>query len=400
MSFFSNLFKPKKKAVKKNPEPQVKPFAPLDPELLWHHTIWKTMDLEPGKRLVKHVFEELNGIPVTIEKAVLSISMLRYEVTLNNIRDYDKVKKLEKQFDAVFDENGVTISQNGASILIEVPCDIGSVLCMGDMLINDRYVNSNRLTIPIGRTTANEDVFGDLEDLKHILVAGCSGSGKSIFLHTLLLSLLAKHNDVDIHILDPKRVEFNKYNSLPNVNLVTEISDAPILLAFLVKEMEDRYALLEQTGARDIDSFNAKGGHMNHAVLVVDELGDIMKQVKRQCEPLLVRLAQKARACGIHLVLATQYPTNDIVTGAIKQNMPTKICFAVPSTTASVVMLGKKGAEKLMGKGDMLYQTEKDIKPIRLQGGMIHELDTDIVVANALGIDLNEIRNTILQEGA
>ena len=400
MSLFSFLSRKPKKEPEKPTVPAAIPFKPLDTHLLFHHREWKTkyMNMEPGRQIIECVFQEINHIPVTYVRDYCSTSMQRYEFTLDNIKDYNRVIKLEKQLEAGFDKKGVTIHQDGASIVIESPLNIGEFLCMGDMLMNEKYINSNRLTIPIGRTTANEDVFGDLEDLKHILVAGCSGSGKSVFLHTLILGLLAKHNDVDIHILDPKRVEFNRYNVLPNVNLVTEISDVPILLMYLVKMMEDRYTLLEQSGTRDIDSYNAKGGKMNHVVLIVDELGDIMSQVKLESEHLLVRLAQKARACGIHLVLATQYPTKDIVTGAIKQNMPTKICFAVPSTTASVVMMGKKGAERLMGKGDMLYQTEKDIEPVRLQGSLFNDIDIDIVIANARGFDLNKLADDVAKQ--
>ena len=379
MSFFG-LFKKKEAPVEAPAEPQKQPFKPFDVSELTHHIKWAERDLSHEQRMCEYVFNH-NGIPVTHVNSICGVSITRHEYTLDDLKDYAKVKKLESQIKAMFMTEDATISKDGNIVSIEYPFK-SSILCLGDMLVNPAYLDSDRLTVAIGRTTAGQDVFADIEDLKHILVAGTSGSGKSVFLQNLLLSVLAKHNDTDIYIIDPKRVEFSRYRFCDNCHIVTEISQAQQILTELVNIMEERYRILELTGSRDITSYNEKGGDMNRIIVMVDELGDLMKVCRKETEPLLVRLAQKSRACGIHLVLATQYPTADIVTGAIKQNMPTKVCFAVPTTTASVVMLGRKGAERLVGKGDMLYQTEKDISPIRLQAPYADDNDRDHIIYN------------------
>ena len=362
------------------------PFSPITIDRLTRHLAFKEMDMSVMQKICETVFTDINKIPVTHKKNICGTSIQRLEFTLDNLKDYDKIMKCESQLKAAFDNDNVSIIRDGSTIAVERPFFL-ETLYMGDLLkANPSYWTTNKLNIPIGRSTSGKDVFANIEDLKHILVAGCSGSGKSVFLQSMLLSILARHNDAEIYILDPKRVEFSRYSNVPNCTVVTEIETAALLLEYLCEEMEHRYILLEKSGARDIDTYNAQGGDMKRIILMVDELGDIMKQIKKQAEPLLVRLAQKSRACGIHLVLATQYPTADIITGCIKQNIPTKICFAVPSTTASVVVLGRKGAEKLVGKGDMLYQTEKDLNPIRLQGGYVEDIDCLSVIANQLGL--------------
>lgn len=376
MSFFS-LFK---KHFVKPVEPQKQPFKPLDVSELTHHIKWSERDLSIEKKICELVFK-YNNMPVKHVNSIFGVSITRHEYTLDDLKDYAKIKKLGDQFKAAFRTEDAVVTKDGNIVAIEYPSN-NDMLYLGDMLIHPTYQESNRLTIPIGRTTAGVDVFDDIEDLKHILVAGTSGSGKSVFLQNLLLSVLAKYNDTDIYIIDPKRVEFSRYRFCDNCHIITEISQAQQILTDLVNIMEERYRILETSGARDISSYNEKGGKMNRILVVVDELGDLMKVCRKQTEPLLVRLAQKSRACGIHLILATQYPTADIVTGAIKQNMPTKVCFAVPTTTASVVMLGKKGAERLIGKGDMLYQTEKDIAPRRLQAPYASDNDRDHIIYN------------------
>jgi S-DNA-T family DNA segregation ATPase FtsK/SpoIIIE len=356
----------------------------MDISKLTHHTKWTELNIEPYQGIATLIFQA-NGIPVTHKQTIQGIGIVRIEFTLDRLKDYDRALRLESQMRAGYDLDGVTMIREGSTIAVEVPCK-ADTLYVGDMLANPGYTATDRFNVAIGRTTTGKDVFADLEELKHILVAGTSGSGKSVFLQSLLLSIIGKHSeDAEIYILDPKMVEFNKYKVCKPCTVVTEISEAASLLSDLCNQMEERYRAMTAAGVRDIDSYNDKFPHgMKRIIFMVDELGDLMKQAKRETEPYLVRLAQKARACGIHLIPATQYPTKDIVTGAIKQNMPTKVCFAVPTTTASVVMLGKKGAEMLRGKGDMYFQTEKDIRPIRVQGAFATDNDIDIVIGENL----------------
>ena len=240
------------------------------------------------------------------------------------------------------------------------------------------------MTVAIGRAIDGENILADIDKLKHVLVAGASGSGKSVFVQGMIVSLLAKHtpDDIDIFMVDPKMVEFSFYKPLAQCHVVTETKDAVELLNNLTEVMDDRYRELSAAGCRDIESYNERyADHkMKRIVLFIDELADLIKTSKKSVETAIVRIAQKARACGIHMVIATQYPVASVVTGLIKANMPTKVCFTVTNATASCVMLGKGGAEKLMGKGDMLYQTEKDVNPIRLQAGLIEEKEINNIV--------------------
>lgn len=357
---------------------------------LTHHTSWATHNNSAAqhKAIAEYVFNH-NRIGFEYIQTIQALSIIRLEYRLTDLCDYARIKKLDLQMKAAMDDNRVTTTIEGGTVAIEYPLSDPTPLYLGDVLPDKQYTDCadiNSLVFPVGRTTTGKDVFGRIEDLKHILIAGTSGSGKSIFLNTLLLSLIANCRNVSINIIDPKIVEYRRFKLVENCQVITEIYEAVAFLKNLCAIMDERYQALATAGARDIESYNAKGYNMHRIVLVVDELGDLMKQAKRTAESYLVRLAQKARACGIHLILATQYPTADIVTGAIKQNMPTKICFAVPSTTASVVMLGRKGAEKLLGKGDMLYQTEQDIEPKRLQAPFVTDADRNVVIAYAIGI--------------
>ncbi|MBR3645216.1 MAG: hypothetical protein IKN54_02260 [Lachnospiraceae bacterium] len=350
-----------------------KSFAPIDVDCLLHHTSWASNDLTAEQDAIYEVFAA-NGMPYHTEKIIQGTSLTRIVYTLENMKDYNRISRLEKQFRAALNKPEASISVEGKYINIDFASDLDDTLYIGDMLRNDTTPGA----IPIGRSADGQDVFADIEDLKHILVAGASGSGKSVWVQGMILSLLAKHKDLELYMIDPKVVEFNRYRAIHNCHVVTEADKAADLLKNICNEMDRRYIEIAKAGARDITGVPG----MKRIIVIVDELADLMcSGQKKQIETCIVRLAQKARACGIHLVLATQYPKSDIVTGLIKTNMPTKICFAVPTTAASCVMLGKGGAEKLIGKGDMLYQTEKDIMPRRLQGAMVSDNDLDYILS-------------------
>lgn len=347
---------------------------PVIDKTFLRHTSWGSVDTTPFVNAIDCVFSSYN-ISYRIDKITQGPTLTQVLVTLDDLKYYDKVLRLEKQFRAAMDDNGVRIAQDGAHISVEIPCFVDSLL-MGDLLHGDRYAASSGLTVAIGRSIDGEDVFADIDKLKHILVAGASGSGKSVFVQGLIASLLSNHtpDELELYMVDPKMVEFSFYRTLVQCHVVTETADAINLLDRLTNIMDDRYRTLAASGARDIDSYNAKSGvKMKRIVLFIDELADLIKTSRKSVETSIVRIAQKPRACGIHMVIATQYPVADVVTGQIKANMPTKVCFAVTNSTASTVMLGRGGAEKLLGNGDMLYQTEKDVNPIRLQAGLTSE---------------------------
>ena len=356
-------------------------------EYMNYHKTWNSPDLTPAENAIETVFKS-NNIRTTHINTIYGTSVARFEYRLDDLKAYDKVAKIESQFKALFDNENAVLTKDGAVVAIEIPVN-GGTLYLGDMFKSKSFIDSSRFTVAIGRSTRGKDVYADMEDLKHILIAGTTGSGKSIFMHNLILSIIAKHtNNADVYIIDPKMSEFSDYSASPCCHVVTTAADAVSLLSNLCTIMDERYRIFANAGCRDIVAYNDKNEPMKRIFLFTDELGDLMKSSHRKtAENYIVRLAQKARACGIHLVLATQYPKSDIVTGTIKQNMPTKICFATTSNTGSIVMLDRKGAERLVGKGDMLYQTEKDIKPSRLQAAYANDNDRAVVILYSRGYD-------------
>lgn len=363
------------------------PYIMPEPnKTLIYHDSWGQVDTDPFLDAIERVFFE-NGIMARLEDVTQGPTLTQFKMTLKELKHYDKVLKLERQIQAATNVPGVAITQQGKYVSIEIPCYVDA-LRLGDVLIDNNFNKGEGLTVAIGRAIDGSNVLADIDKLKHILIAGASGSGKSMFVQGMILSLLMKQtpDDIEMYMVDPKMVEYTFYNPLPHCTVVTETKDAISLLNKLTNTMDDRYGILSEAGCRDIESYNEQhpDNKMKRIVLFIDELADLMQTSKNIVEASIVRIAQKARACGIHMVLATQYPVASVVTGLIKANMPTKVCFAVTNPTASVVMLGQGGAEKLMGKGDMLYQTEKDIRPIRLQGGLIEEKEIYRVVGSLM----------------
>ena len=228
-----------------------------------------------------------------------------------------------------------------------------------DVLFND-VVKSNdflnimdSLALALGRLRNGSMLVADLLKMPHLLVAGATGSGKSMILHSIINSLLVSNENVKLVLIDPKRVEFSCYEKLSNLYgpIAKDIDSITCLLGDLISEMENRFLRLEKSGARDISDYKGK---MPYIVVVIDELSDLMMSAKKEMQEAICKLAQKSRACGIHLVVATQRPSVDIITGLIKANFPARICCQVSSSVDSRTVLDKNGAEKLTGKGDSI----------------------------------------------
>lgn len=246
-------------------------------------------------------------------------------------------------------------------------------------ILNSKAWNSasEPLTFAVGKDIAGEAVTGELNKMPHLLIAGQTGSGKSVMINTLLTSLLYRNSPSDMRLIlvDPKQVEMAPYAEIPHLltPIITEPEKTISALKWAVNEMERRYSLLAEQKLRDIKSYNAKKSEepMPYIVIVIDELADLMMVAARDVEALIVRLAQKARAVGIHLVLATQRPSVDVITGLIKANVPARIAFTVASQVDSRTILDGIGAEKLLGQGDMLFATPSMSKPKRIQGAWV-----------------------------
>lgn len=264
---------------------------------------------------------------------------------------------------------------------IEVPNYSAEYVNLRDMLEKPVMKKSpeKKLLVALGTDVTNNPVAVDIAGMPHILIAGATGSGKSVALNTFLCSILfrASPQEVRLILVDPKRVELTWYNDIPHL-LTPVIVDSKQVVASLnwaVHEMENRYKLLHEVGVRDIKGYNEVAGHsaMYHIIIVIDELADVMMYAPADVEEAVTRIAQMARAVGIHLVLATQRPSVDVLTGLIKANIPARIAFNVSSMTDSRVILDTPGAEKLLGKGDMLFLSPDKAKPIRVQGTYVSD---------------------------
>jgi S-DNA-T family DNA segregation ATPase FtsK/SpoIIIE len=244
------------------------------------------------------------------------------------------------------------------------------------------------LPVVLGRDQDGEAITLDLATTPHLLIAGATGSGKSVMVNTILCSLITPDSPefVQLVLMDFKRVELAAYKDLPQLLLpiITEYDDAIVALQWLVGIMELRYRILERLSVRSIVDYNlATAANMSYIVVVIDEMADLMLGVP-EAETLLVRLAQKARAVGIHLVLATQRPSVDVVTGLIKANVPARMAFAVASRTDSRVILDQSGAEELAGRGEFLLRNPKERALIRGQGAYVSDDDIDAIVKEAI----------------
>lgn len=294
-----------------------------------------------------------------------------------------------------------------AALGIEVPNKEKALVYFREVLESREFNNSRHpLMVALGKDIAGTTIVADLRDMPHLLVAGATGSGKSVCINTLIASLLFRNtpNDLKLMLIDPKMVELTDYNGIPHLicPVVTEPKKAATALRWMVKEMENRYEVFAQNGVRDIQRFNdlaAKKEDLDklpNIVVLIDELSDLMMVAPTDVEDCICRLAQMARAAGIHLVVATQRPSVDVITGLIKANIPSRIAFAVSSQTDSRTILDTGGAETLLGKGDMLFHPVGASKPIRVQGAYISDKEVESLVGFLKQQGIPEYENDLI----
>ena len=275
---------------------------------------------------------------------------------------------------------------------IEVPNKEKESVHLREVLESDEFKNNkSKLTVALGRDVAGEIELADIAKMPHVLIAGATGSGKSVCINTIISSIIynAKPSEVKLVMVDPKVVELSVYNGIPHllIPVVTDPKKAAGALAWAVQEMDDRYNKFATKGVRDLKGYNKaiekEGGvaKLPQIVIIVDELADLMMVAAKDVEEAICRLAQKARAAGMHLVIATQRPSVDVITGLIKANIPSRIAFAVSSQVDSRTILDTVGAEKLLGKGDMLYFPSGAPKPLRVQGAFVSDEEVEKIVA-------------------
>lgn len=357
------------------------------------------------------------GIEGEVVNQTYGPSVTRYEVKLNSGVNVKKVNSIADNLKMNLSAKSIRIEApipGKSNVGIEVPNDSVRTVAFAEIILSDEFQRSTKpLTIAMGLSIEGEAVCASIAKMPHGLIAGGTGNGKSVFVNNVLISLLMKYSpkDLKLIIVDPKRVEFLSYQSLPHLAtpVITEPKMANDVLKWSCTEMDRRYSEFMNVRARDITSYNERISNdptakkMPYLVVVIDELADLILQCGNEVEASIQRITQMGRACGIHLLVATQRPTTDVIKGTIKSNIATRIAFKVPQTVDSLTILDQGGAETLLGRGDMLYKTG-DI-PQRLQGAFISDDEIYRVcdyIANNYAADYifthEDLQNSIKQQ--
>ena len=268
------------------------------------------------------------------------------------------------------------------TIGIELPKLSRENVYLSEIISSSNFSNREiKLPIALGKNISGKPITGDLSSMPHLLIAGTTGSGKSVCINTIILSLLYKHSPdkCKFILIDPKMLELSTYEGIPHLlcPVITEAKKAASVLGWVVKEMESRYRLMTKEGVRNIDGYNQKHKiSMPYIVVIVDEMSDLMLVAGKEIENYIQKLSQMARAAGIHIIMATQRPSVDVITGTIKANFPTRISFQVTSKIDSRTILGEQGAEQLLGRGDMLFMSSAN-KIVRIHAPFVSETEID-----------------------
>ncbi|HMR73385.1 MAG TPA: DNA translocase FtsK, partial [Candidatus Saccharibacteria bacterium] len=383
LSTLRNSVKPDKVA-----EEQAALTSPTDPNWEWpsvdllekKQSPADAGDVKHNAQIIKDTLHEFN-IEVEMEGANIGPKVTQYTLKPPSGVKLNRISALETNIALNLAAQSLRIEApipGQRAVGIEVPNRKAADVRLYGILNAKQWKEADEpLSFAIGKDIAGDAVVGELNKMPHLLIAGQTGSGKSVMINTLLTSLLYRNSPSDMRLIlvDPKQVEMAPYEDIPHLlaPIITEPEKTISALKWAVNEMERRYDLLAEQKIRDIKSYNNKMSDepMPYVVIVIDELADLMMVAARDVEALIVRLAQKARAVGIHLVLATQRPSVDVITGLIKANVPARIAFTVASQVDSRTILDQIGAEKLLGQGDMLILTPQMSKPKRIQGAWV-----------------------------
>lgn len=377
------------------------------------HPLW----LEEKKEVINASLESyhIDGEVITYTKGP---AFTRYEILLNPGVSVKKVSQLQDDLQKDLQAKSLRIQSpipGKNTVGVEVPNDVPEVVSFGDIVTQEFLDNPKPLSIALGKNIDGTPVYQSITDMPHALIAGATQSGKSVCINTILISLLLKNSPENLKLIlvDPKKVELSFYNDLPH--LITPVIDDPLIaleaLKWCVTEMDRRYDVLARNKVRKIEDYNQKKKstpgmeNMPYIVVIVDEFNDLMMQGGQEVSDCIIRLTQKARACGIHIIMATQRPTVDVVSGTIKTNIPCRIAFRVVSDVDSRTILDEIGAESLLGRGDMLIKN--DGTPIRAQGAYISDAEIGSIcdyLCNKYGTDFlfthEDLRKSINRQQA
>jgi len=318
------------------------------------------------------------GVSVVMHEVNVGPTVIQFTLKPHDAVKLSKITTLKNDLALTLEAERIRIEAPipGKSLVgIEVPNDYRAVVHLREIMESAVFTDAkSKLTLPLGRDVSGQAIIANLETMPHLLIAGSTGSGKSVCLNSFLMSLLYQNSPKDLNfiMIDPKRVELSYYNNIPHLlsPVIQDPEKAAIAFRWLVSEMTRRYSVLSKSRVRNINEYNEipENDKMSRIVVVVDELADLMMAAGKEVEASICRIAQMARAVGIHLIIATQRPSVDVITGLIKANIPTRIAFAVSSSIDSRTILDGVGAEDLLGRGDMLYLPTGMNKPVRIQG--------------------------------
>lgn len=347
-------------------------------------------ELKRKKDLLQKTLDDFK-VKAEIKNVQKGPAVTRYEIEPHKGVKVSKILNLSDDIALALATSGIRIEAPipGKSLVgIEVPNDVVSMIKLKEIINSEEFDSSKlKISIGLGKDISGKSIVADLATMPHLLIAGATGSGKSVCINTILISILCKYlpDQVKIILIDPKVVELNVYNGIPHllIPVVTDPKKASHALNWAISEMTSRYNKFAEKGVRNIDSYNElyNNGEIDekipYIVIVIDELADLMMVCHNEVEDAIARLAQMARAAGMHLVIATQRPSVDVITGVIKANIPSRISFSVSSSIDSRTILDQSGAEKLLGRGDMLFYPMGYLKPQRIQGAFISESEVE-----------------------
>ncbi len=336
-------------------------------------------DLRANANVIKRTLESF-GIPVEMGEINVGPTVTRYTLKPAEGIKLSRITSLNQDLALSLAAHPIRMEAPipGKSLVgVEVPNKSAAVVRLGSLLLYEDFGKGGSLAFALGRNVSGEPIFKDIAKMPHLLIAGATGSGKSIMIHSIILSLLYKNSPETLRLLmiDPKRVELSVYDGIPHLlsPVITENKKSIGVLKWAIQEMDKRYQTLLEAGVRDIKSYNSSGRSMPYIVIVIDELADLMTSYGKEVEGSIIRLAQMARATGIHLIVSTQRPSVEVITGLIKANITSRIALQVASQIDSRTILDTPGAEKLLGHGDALFISADLSKPLRVQGAFISE---------------------------